>query len=404
MQFKNLARTVFAAGAVFLAGVSFTQAQAFEHPGVLVSKAQLEFVKAQVAAKAEPFYTQFKNAQASEYGDLNYKPKGPPANGIIACGSHSHPDFGCHDEDADASAAYLQALLWYITGNHAYASNAIAIVNAYSRSLKSYTLSNAPLQAAWAAEKWPRAAEIIRYSDAGWAPADVQAFSEMLTRVELPLIENGSPANGNWELSMIEGMMGIAVFTDNRDLLNRAAAMWKERVPAYFYDAALDGDHPVAAPRGHASWFGQTTFNASVNGIPQEACRDFGHTSYGISATMAAAETAHIQGLKLYESEEARLIAGMEFVAYYLLKNPVPAYVCGGSVKLAKGVTFVIGYNEFHNRLGQDLPYTKQWIETGVLTNPDPVDMHTTIFETLTHYADAGSAMPVKTKRHKTAH
>lgn len=402
MQLKNLVRSASAACAIFLAGAIFATAQQFVHPGVLVSKAQLDFVKAQVKAKTEPFYTQFKAAQASEYGDLNYKLKGPPANGTIACGSYSRPDYGCHDEDADASAAYLQAVLWYITGNRGYARNTIAIMNAYSKGLKAYTLSNAPLQAAWAAEKWPRAAEIIRYSKAGWAPADVQAFANMLTKIELPLIENGSPANGNWELSMIEGTMGIAVFTDNRELLNHAAAMWKERVPAYFYDAALDGDHPVAAPRGHASWYGQTTFNASVNGMPQEACRDFGHTSYGVSATMAAAETAHIQGLKLYEAEEQRLMAGMEFVAYYLLKNPVPDTVCGGKVKLAKGATFVIGYNEFHNRLGQDLPYTKQWIETGVLTNPDPVDMHTTIFEALTDYADAGSAKAAK--RRKTAH
>jgi hypothetical protein len=369
-------------------------AQAFEHPGVLVSRAQLDFVKAQVQAKAEPIYTQFLHAQASELADLHYKVNGPPPDGVIACGPYSHPDLGCHNEDADASAAYLQALLWYITGDHAYAQNAIDIMNAYSHNLKGYTLSNAPLQAAWSAEKWPRAAEIIRYSNAGWAPADIQAFSSMLTKIELPLILNGSPSNGNWELSMIEGMMGIAVFTDNRDLLNHAAQMWHERVPAYFYYAPNDGDHPVPAPRGVAHWVTQTTFDSRVNGIPQEACRDFGHTSYGLSATMAAAETAHIQGLKLYESEEPRLIAGLEFVAYYLLKNPVPPYVCGGSVKLAKGATFIIGYNEYHNRLGQSLPYTKQWIETGVLPNVDPVDTHTTIFEALTHYADASTFSP----------
>ena len=404
MPSKKFLLLVLAACAVLGAGVLAAAEQPFQHPGVLVSKVQLDFVKAQVAAKVEPFYTQFLHAQASEYGDLNYKVKGPPANGIIACGSYSRPNLGCYAEDADASAAYLQALLWYITGNRAYARNAITIMNTYGHNLKGYALSNAPLQAAWGAEKWPRAAEIIRYSHAGWAPADVKAFSGMLTKVELPLIVNGSPANGNWELSMIEGMMGIAVFTDNRDLLNHAAEMWKQRVPAYFYDAKLDGNQPVPAPRGKARWYGQTTFNASVNGIPQEACRDFGHTSYGISATMAAAETAHIQGLKLYESEEPRLIAGMEFVAYYLLRNPVPPYVCGGHVRLAKGITFVIGYNEFHNRLGQSLPYTKQWIDTGVMTSPDPVDVHTTIFETLTHYADAGAAKPRKTAGHKLRH
>ena len=72
---------------------------------MLVSRAQLDFVKAQVQAKVEPFYTQFLHAQADPYGDLHYKMKGPPENGAIACGPDSQPDTGCHAEDADASAA-----------------------------------------------------------------------------------------------------------------------------------------------------------------------------------------------------------------------------------------------------------------------------------------------------------
>jgi len=64
-------------------------------------------------------------------------------------------------------------------------------------------------------------------------------------------------------------------------------------------------------------------------------------------------------------------------------------------------MTFVIGYNEYHNRLGQPLPYTKQWIETGVMTNPDPVDMHMTVFETLTHYADAQTGKPERAAQKK---
>ncbi|MGD0445256.1 MAG: alginate lyase family protein [Edaphobacter sp.] len=375
-------------------------AQAFEHPGVLLSRAQLDFVKAEVKANVEPFKTQFQRAKDSEYGDLHYKPKGPPATSIIECGSSSHPNFGCKDEDADSAAAYVQALLWYITGNPAYAKNAIQILNAY-QNLKAYTNSNAPLQSAWSGGKWTRAAEIIRYSNAGWAPADIQRFSDMLTKVVVPIIYDGSSYNGNWELTQIEAMMGIAVFTDNHDLFDHAVVFWKQRVPAYFYYQPIDGNQPAAPPRGvpprgKSLWAGQTVFNATLNGMPQEACRDFHHSAYGLSATMAAAETAHIQGLKLYESEQPRLTAAMEFMSYYQLKNPVPQYLCGGSLKLATGSTFVIGYNEYHNRLGQPLPYTRQWIETGVLTNPLPTDIgaHTAVFETLTHIADAGARKP----------
>jgi hypothetical protein len=364
-----------------------------KHPGVLVSGEQLNFIARQVQEKKEPIYGEFQKAVASQYAVLDYKLQGPPTTGIIECGSYSKPDHGCHAEDADATAAYLQAVLWWITGDHRYADNSIRIMNTYSRQLKGYTLSNAPLQAAWTAEMWPRAAEIIRYSDAGWKPEDARAFSDMLTKVSLPMIHEGAPQNGNWELSMIEGMMGIAVFTDDRALLDYAEKMWHERVPAYFYNFKIDGDQPKPLPRGagRTTWNGATVFDASTSGIAQETCRDLGHTGYGLAATMNAAETAHIQGDKLFESEETRLMAAMEFDAHLLLrKEPVPTAVCGGAVHYGDGNTLGIGYNEYHDRLGQSLPETRQWLDH-VLALPEPVDFHMVVFELLTHGEDANS-------------
>ena len=366
-------------------------AQPMKHPGVLVSRQQLNFIRQQVKEKKQPIYGEFQKAVASPYAALDYKLLGPPDTGVIDCGPYSRPDHGCHAEDTDASAAYLQAVLWWITRDHRYAANSIRIMNTYARQLKQYTGRNTPLQAAWSAEMFPRAAEIIRYSNAGWKRADVEAFSDLLTKVILPLIYNGGPHyNGNWELSMVEGMMGIAVFTNDRALLDHAEQMWRARVPTYFYNAKLDGDHPRApAAAVHQSWYGQTTFNESTSGIAAETCRDLGHTGYSISATMAAAETAHIQGDKLYESQEQRLIQVMEFHAHLLLrKEPAPRDVCGGNVHYGAGYTFGIGYNEFHNRLGQPLPETREWLDH-VLTVPVPVDIHMTVFELLTHGADA---------------
>ena len=367
-------------------------AQAFQHPGVLVSGPQLDFVKAQVKAKAEPFYSEYRKAAASEYGSLNYQLKGPPSSGVIECGSYSRPDNGCHAEDDDASAAYLQSVLWYISGDHRYADNAMRIVNAYSHRLSAYTNSNAPLQAAWSGEMWPRSAEILRYSNAGWKPEDVAAFTKMLQVVILPLVQNGSGSNGNWELSMIEAMMNIAVFTDDHALLKRAEDMWLERIPAYFYNSALDGPHPRPMPRKNKneSWYGTTDLNSSVDGISQETCRDLGHTGFAIAATMNAAETAHIQGGTLFETEEKRLVPALEFHArLYLHKDPVPSLVCGGRLKPGKGYTFAIGYNEYHNRLGVPMPETKLWLDH-LQQESEPVDTHMMVFEPLTHGADAG--------------
>jgi hypothetical protein len=362
-------------------------AQTFQHPGVLVSQPQLDFLKSQVAAKANPYYQEFQLAKASPYGALDYRLQGPPHDNIIDCGSHSNPNHGCKEEDSDASAAYLQSVLWIITGDHRYAQNAINILNAYGHNLKGYTNSNAPLQAAWGASKWARAAEIIRYTNAGWKSADIQAFSNMLTTVSLPLIQNGSGANGNWELSMIEGTIGIAVFTDNRALFDHAVTMWRERVPAYFYYQPFDGDHPHPFPRANdkTTWNGQTVFNATLNGISQETCRDLGHTEYGIAATINIAATAYIQGIDLFSAEKLRLAAALEFNSSLELSNPLPASLCDGAVHLSKvHATYILGYYALHNRLGVPLPHTLDFITRDVLTNPLPVDSgHVQIFEPL---------------------
>src|SRR5438445_5577150 len=68
---------------------------AFRHPGVLVSKEQLDFIKAKIAAGAEPWKSAFHEAQSSRFGSLSYKPH---AIATVECGPFSTPDVGCSDE------------------------------------------------------------------------------------------------------------------------------------------------------------------------------------------------------------------------------------------------------------------------------------------------------------------
>ena len=196
---------------VALTAVTFVVAQSFVHPGVFIGRPQLDFVKQAVAAKTQPIFDAFNKAVASPLGSLAYQIRGPPASGVIECGSYSKPNNGCSAEDADASAAFLQAVLYYITGTRTYISNSIAILNAYGHNLRKYNNSNAPLQAGWGASKWGRAAELVINSDGKWERADVDAFVRMLTNVSLPLIDKGSDANGNWELTQI----GNACYSDD---------------------------------------------------------------------------------------------------------------------------------------------------------------------------------------------
>src|SRR4051812_34141500 len=70
-------------------------ATGFYHPGVLVNREQLDFVKAKIAAGAEPWKSAFEAAKASEFGAREYVPK---ARATVECGPYSKPDLGCKDE------------------------------------------------------------------------------------------------------------------------------------------------------------------------------------------------------------------------------------------------------------------------------------------------------------------
>ena len=346
----------------------------FRHPGVLVNKAQLDFVRAKIAAGEQPWKGAYDKAVADNYGSLAYAAK-PQVN--VECGPYSNPNNGCAEEANDSIAAYTHALLWALGGDEAHARKAIEIMNGWSAVFKGHTNSNGPLQAAWFGALWPRAGEIIRHTYAGWPAAEIARFEGMLKTAYLPAVIGGSGANGNWELSMIEASINIAVFLDDKPTFDKAAGMWRKRVPAYFY-LKSDGATPVKPPRGSADW-GTSYY---VDGLCQETCRDFLHTQLGFGAAINAAETALQQGLDLYAAESQRLRTTMEFHADLLLGKP-PGPICGGTLNLRVLNTWQIAFNHYHDRMGQPLPLTERLIvEKARLIDPTYKHMS---WETLTH-------------------
>lgn len=357
----------------------------FRHPGVLVNRRQLAFVRARVEGGAQPWRAAFDKARASELGALTFTPR-PRA--VVECGPSSNPNLGCSDERQDALAAYTHALLWNITGDEAHARKAIEILDAWSAVLMGHTLHNAPLQGGWAATPFARAAELMRWTYDGWPAASVDRFGAMLKTAYAPTIGKASGANGNWELIMIEATIGVAVFTDDRALFDRAVSMWRKRVPAYIYLTA-DGPYPVPPPVGDRTtpeslvgFWRTSAFQA--DGQAQETCRDFGHTSWGLAAAVNTAETALQQGVDLYAGESARLRAGLEFHARYINGAAVPAWLCGGRVRLSTLPLWEIALNHFAGRMGLALPETQRLIETSVRPSGSNYFI---AWETLTHAA-----------------
>ena len=354
----------------------------FYHPGILVNRAQLDFIKAKVASGAQPWKGAFDAAKSSEWGALNYTPHPVPT---VECGPYSKPDHGCKDEQRDSIAAYTHALLWAISGDKAHAEKSIEIMNAWSSTLTGgHKLSNGPVQAAWAGEEFPRAAEIIRYTYDGWSAADIEKFKSMLTTQFVPSLINGSGENGNKELSMCDALINIGVFNDDRETFERGLKMWRGRAPAYIY-LTSDGPTPLKA----AGWDtmpiwgnkGQTT--PLVDGLLQESVRDSGHANLGLSSMVNAAETARQQGIDIYGEQSNRIMAALEFQAQFLKPNNAPPVP---NVVMNTHPTWEIAYNHFHNRMGIELPKMAAVLPT---IRPTGVN-HQMAWETLTH-AEVGN-------------
>ncbi|KAL4888347.1 chondroitin AC/alginate lyase [Aspergillus ambiguus] len=358
-----------------LARSSSNASNSFTHPGVFLSSAQLDYISSKVAASAQPWATAY---QAMADDDLASRAS-PTPYATVSSDSSSDAELD------DSLAAYLNALAWVITGVESHAERAINFMNSWSNTIQSHGGTNAPLQAGWAASSWTRAAEIIRYTDAGWASADISAFEEMLRDVYLPEVIVGSDFNGNWELVMMEAALGISVFIENRTSYNIAMDKFLNRAAAYVYlnsDGALPNAVDIDSEDELISyWYDQTTF---VNGLSQETCRDFGHVGYGIASISHVAETSRIQGRDLYEEEIGkRLRYALEFHSKYENGASVPEWLCDGTVNLGLREGTEPGLNALSYRLGYTMNETEIYTKS---LRPQHSNGVFVGWETLTHY------------------
>ena len=334
----------------------------FTHPGVLVSRPMLDFVRGKVNANAQPWRAAYDQMAASSYASLSRTPR-PRA--VVECGPYSNPNLGCTDERQDAIAAYTLALMWYLTQDSRYATKSIQIMDAWSATITDHANSNARLQTGWSGVSWAQAAELIKYAYGNWPNAG--RFATMLRNVYLPEIINGHATNnGNWELAMMEATLGISVFLEDRAVYDRAVAKYRGRVPAYVYlssDGAIPSGPPNSGIDTNAEiiqyWQDQSTFS---EGLTQETCRDFTHTGYGVASIADFAETTRIQGQSLYPEIQDRLRTALGFQSRYELEAP-PSWLCGGSVTRGLGPVTEVGFNHLNTRLGITMPNTRLYTE-----------------------------------------
>ncbi|KAJ3495484.1 hypothetical protein NLG97_g3361 [Lecanicillium saksenae] len=297
----------------------------------------------------------------------------------LKCEGPGGVSVGCREELSDSMTAYANALLWVVTKDQAKADRAITYMNAWARTVKSHTLSNAPLQAAWVSSNWARAGEIMRYTNAGWDSKDITAFEVMLRNVYLPRVKN----------VFYEATISMAVFLNDRKTYDATIKRFLRSAAQYFY-LKSDGDRPIK-PAGMTDtrqdeWWNNQIARGLENGIGMEICRDLAHTGYGIASVSHVIETSKIQGRNLYNEEVGtRLRYALEFQTKYDKKGgtaPIPNWLCGtGKLNLTVEAVTEPGWSAFGDKF--DLPYTRKFT-----MNHRPADSRNGLWvgwETLTH-------------------
>jgi hypothetical protein len=417
----------------------------FVHPGVLVSKSQLDFVKAKIANNQEPWKSAFESAKNNWLASKNRSPQ-PVAE--VKCSTSSsyiaaYPQAGCPAMRDDANRAYTLALMWYYTGDQGYANEAIETINAWASTHKKTwfdqprlingqvvygnpgdgsgnpeVYASGLLVTAWTAQTMSRAAEIIRYSNAGWSQADIQKAETYFKTVHLDALGDGWTSASNWLASVSEAWVNIGIFTNDKTLFDKGINYWRQVAPPYMYNTS-DGSYPknpfrkltwVVGDNGLKYPVSSITPNVTeaqiksawgvnnfINGLGGETCRDIGHLFMGFGGIVDVAETARIQGIDLYGEQKDRIIAAYELNASYMNQfiaagkpasgtwNP-PDWRCNTAQFKEGGGSAYMGlelvYNHYNGRQGISMPNTQLLVE---YSRPSKAGNHL-VWETLTHY------------------
>ena len=367
----------------------------FVHPGADNNQAELDFVKAKIKAGAQPWSNALNQMLPLA---ITYTLTTSPQDGNE------------NAQKTDAKQAYANALAWYYTGTEQYAKNAIAVLNCWGKTFNGYAVpavgqgNQSQLDAAWIGALLGPAAEIMR-GYTGWNPTDMATVQNMFKTKFYPALNQMSPWNGNVDLTQIDAMMNIAVFCEDETEFNLGLSRFATRVPSYFYlnSEGTNGQYvpPITGDGGNIQtfWSSPTLW---VEGLTQETCRDNDHhAQFAMSSILHAAEVAWHQGVDVYTSNQERFIATLELMAHQIVSGNMQGTCADNTTLSTTGGdpndvydTWEFGYNHYHYRKNNDLPYTKQVLQTvrnnSTQGNTISKSDWNIFFETLTH-ADVDS-------------
>jgi regulation of enolase protein 1 (concanavalin A-like superfamily) len=354
----------------------------FVHPGGLHTQADLDRMKAKVAAGTHPWIDDWNLLIADPLAQSTYT-------------AASLPNMGRNRQraDQDAHAAYLSAIRWYVSGDTTYAHTAVNILNKYA-----YTVNQIPSGTdipgliAIAIQDFALAGEVLRiYPE--WAPADFAQFQAMFTNYLYPVVNtflathNGACIShywANWDAANLGALIAMGVLNDN--------VAWFNQGIQYYQNGPGMGSILNAV---YYLWPGNL-------GQWQEAGRDQEHDQLGVGLLGYAAQTAWNQGVDLFGYSDNRLLAGAEYTGQFnsWLDVPYTTYnncdnvdqfyiSMNGRGRLDDRPVWELLYNHYNVLEGLGTPNTQHMAE---LMRPEHGSIDHFGYGTLTFTLDAASS------------
>ncbi len=279
-------------------------AQTFIHPGGLHTQTDLDRMKARVAAGDHPWI--------DSWNALIVHPK---AQNTYTAAAQANMGVSRQRASADAVAAYLNALRWYISGDTSYAACSRKILNAWAYAVNQVPSGHdVPGLMGIAIYEFAVAGEILRLYP-NWSPADFNQFKNMMTTYMYPNCHDFLTRHNNacishywanWDICNITAILSIGVLCDDTAKFNEAITYFKSGEGNGNITKAI----PFLHPGGLAQW--------------QETGRDQEHALLGVGMLASFCQIAWNQGQDMYGYDNNRLLAGAEYTAKYNLWKDVP--------------------------------------------------------------------------------
>jgi len=327
---------------------AYASSHAFVHPGISHSQADLDRMKNNI--NIEPYHTAYVNFTNNGASSYNNTGQGP-----FSYETYGHGQFEIRN---DAQVCHQNAIMWYVTGNTNYMTNAIHLMMAWANTLTNFDQTDY-LTAATCAQDFCDAGEIIRATGNGtWSATDISTFQNwMLTYLYPTMLSPGGTIQANVLQGagagglQMAGLLSMGIFCDRTDIYNFGVSSLQHN-GAYSY--------------------GLTEYIDVNSAQNYESQRDIGHASGNLGTFLESFYKVYNQGQDLFSLSNNVLARAFEIQAKFDMGwdvAPVDWTAKDGSFhsKMSgdnrnppgDNLNSDLAYNIYHDLKGLNMPYTK---------------------------------------------